>query len=508
MRTRLIPRALLALAVATAGLQAAEIFSDVPRGHWAFDAIQRAVEAGILEGVDGRFHGDKLITRHQMAIVVAKLLDRIQQGGPRIASKLQPRDIANLEALTIEFADELALMNVKLSTLEDAFVELRNTVEALKAGQHIEHGPAPYTPQFAGLLSFGLVSTEDQVGGTPSLSRYAGTPDRFFFTVPQASLSMDMDLGQGVGSHIQFDYSPDGPSVLGGGGGVQLNEAYITWDNGPGHIGAKMGLMALPMQSWEYNGPMRTLNDSITPSGLNWLWERHRIVGAEASRALHVSDHSIQWRAGVFTGNDNAGAIGTGPTTGRVYGNILASNSDAPVPGTGSANLEDTPGFYLDVESPSHRSWGWRLSFFDVGGDNSPGATQTASNDWGGFQAGGWLRGDSWKLQGQALFGTEDYGAGAANSDDMMSAYLSFRYNLDPSSTLFLRGETWELDNGASTSLATGDREGTAFTFAYNRQVTDTSMFQFEYLANSEDTPAGVNDTNDNLLQARYKVWW
>ena len=75
----------LALLVGAGTSWAAEAFSDVPRGHWAYDAIQRAVDAGILEGVDGKFMGKKLITRHQMAVITAKLLDRIERGGSTVA---------------------------------------------------------------------------------------------------------------------------------------------------------------------------------------------------------------------------------------------------------------------------------------------------------------------------------------------------------------------------------------------------------------------------------------
>src|ERR1700730_17226730 len=36
-------------------------FADVPRGHWAYDAVQKAAEAGILQGWNNRFHGNKVV---------------------------------------------------------------------------------------------------------------------------------------------------------------------------------------------------------------------------------------------------------------------------------------------------------------------------------------------------------------------------------------------------------------------------------------------------------------
>ena len=49
-------------------------FSDVPSGHWAYKAIDKATEAGILQGYDGKFNGNKTLNRYQMAVVVSRML--------------------------------------------------------------------------------------------------------------------------------------------------------------------------------------------------------------------------------------------------------------------------------------------------------------------------------------------------------------------------------------------------------------------------------------------------
>jgi hypothetical protein len=107
-------------------------FSDVPRGHWAYEAVQKAAEAGILQGWNGRFHGNKVVNRYQMAVVVARMLDRV--GVLKANGKvITGQDIANLESLVIEFADELALLNVKVSTLEDTVAGLKRDVDLIKS---------------------------------------------------------------------------------------------------------------------------------------------------------------------------------------------------------------------------------------------------------------------------------------------------------------------------------------------------------------------------------------
>ena len=48
-----------------------------------------------------------------------------------------------------------------------------------------------------------------------------------------------------------------------------------------------------------------------------------------------------------------------------------------------------------------------------------------------------------------------------------------------------------------------------AFTFAWNKKINDTSMFQFEYLTPDEKLITGASsDVDDDLIQFRYKVWF
>ena len=51
----------LALGV-TASAYAANPFSDVPAGHWAYDSVAKLAAEGVVDGyTDGAFAGDKLI---------------------------------------------------------------------------------------------------------------------------------------------------------------------------------------------------------------------------------------------------------------------------------------------------------------------------------------------------------------------------------------------------------------------------------------------------------------
>ena len=66
----------LALALGISGTAlAANPFSDLPAGHWAYGAVAKLAAAGVVDGFpDGTFKGDKTMTRYEMAQIVAKAL--------------------------------------------------------------------------------------------------------------------------------------------------------------------------------------------------------------------------------------------------------------------------------------------------------------------------------------------------------------------------------------------------------------------------------------------------
>ena len=49
-----------------------QIFRDVPKSHWAYEFVQAAAESGINKGYDDKtFRGDRYITRYEMAQMLA-----------------------------------------------------------------------------------------------------------------------------------------------------------------------------------------------------------------------------------------------------------------------------------------------------------------------------------------------------------------------------------------------------------------------------------------------------
>ena len=126
---------LVAAMMLTTVVASANPFSDVPFSHWAYDAVNKLAAKGILQGYpDGTFKGRKAVTRYALAMVTAKMLANVEQMlesgiGTNLVTK---SDLQTLEKLTVEFADELALLGVKVTALEDDMQVVKEDVSMLK----------------------------------------------------------------------------------------------------------------------------------------------------------------------------------------------------------------------------------------------------------------------------------------------------------------------------------------------------------------------------------------
>lgn len=104
MKKSLVFAMAMALGVSATAF-AANPFSDLPTGHWAYGAVAKLAAAGVVDGYpDGTFKGDKTMTRYEMAQIVAKALAKGAIGAD--------------DRLVSEFADELDNLGVRVARLE------------------------------------------------------------------------------------------------------------------------------------------------------------------------------------------------------------------------------------------------------------------------------------------------------------------------------------------------------------------------------------------------------
>ena len=124
---------LAAMTFSTVAAMAENPFTDVPASHWAYDAIVDLGAKGILMGYpDGSYKGENTVNRYQLALIVAKALARVEQELGEGNNPFSNEDLKTLEKLTVEFADELALIGVKVVALEDELKAIKEDVDGVK----------------------------------------------------------------------------------------------------------------------------------------------------------------------------------------------------------------------------------------------------------------------------------------------------------------------------------------------------------------------------------------
>jgi len=97
---------------------AATPFVDVPSTHWAYQAIQSLAADGFIEGYsDGTFKGDRPLTRYEIAVIISRIIQRVNLNVSQTPSKA---DLDKLQKLIDAFKDELDSLGVRVTNVEDA----------------------------------------------------------------------------------------------------------------------------------------------------------------------------------------------------------------------------------------------------------------------------------------------------------------------------------------------------------------------------------------------------
>jgi len=226
-------------------------FTDVPTDHWAYDAIDKLQSEGFVEGYpDGTFRGNRSFTRYEMAMVVARIWDRLvaeleaikQPDMSNYVTKDQldeetkliydlldefKTELANLGARVDDMENQINGLNERVTNLEGMFntVKIRGTlrtrIEDIITNDYLEFGgfqnPAG-AGQYAGADKF----EDGIIAGTPGSN--PGEKFEFeelvqigFEASPSDYLDVYMDLWQ-IASYLKSSkgdkFPPNQPLVI------------------------------------------------------------------------------------------------------------------------------------------------------------------------------------------------------------------------------------------------------------------------------------------------------
>jgi len=151
------------------GVAVATPFSDVPANHWAYQYIQSLAADGIIDGYpNGKFKGDRPLTRYEMATVVARVIAKLQDNTGKTPSK---EDLDKLQKLIDALKDELDALGVRVTNLEDSVDALdKRTKFAQSLALH-----GVFQPNLSLRQRTGLPRSIVNTTGAPQPTYYAGT---------------------------------------------------------------------------------------------------------------------------------------------------------------------------------------------------------------------------------------------------------------------------------------------------------------------------------------------
>ena len=179
-------------------------FSDIPTNHWAYQAISKMAEEGIVQGFPNEtFNGNENVNRFQLAMITSRILANLEHNGIGSISK---NDLQTLEKLTVEFADELAILGVKVTDIEkdiqvikEDVIDLKKDVKAIKDTINNEN---PDKIRISGdilIRNIGSYHDRGTINGQGSGEVHQHQTESIL------RLQMDTDINEKVFSRIRWD---------------------------------------------------------------------------------------------------------------------------------------------------------------------------------------------------------------------------------------------------------------------------------------------------------------
>ncbi|MHA2611407.1 MAG: S-layer homology domain-containing protein [bacterium JZ-2024 1] len=199
-------------------------FPDVPLDHWAYDAVEYLAAKGIVEGYpDGEFKGDRLLTRYEYAVIIARLERRLAEDLKKELGV--PAEVLSLvEQLKDTFSRELEEIKAKLGEHEERLAALETGVKGLEARTTVLEGKVEEHQKLLdylmrlkwdGYVRFGTIrATGDSF--SPAHPRYSQSDADFAFSlgleVPvneQFAVHTRLSTLTEQGTHLFGDFDPN-----------------------------------------------------------------------------------------------------------------------------------------------------------------------------------------------------------------------------------------------------------------------------------------------------------
>jgi len=494
----------LAVSAALIGSAHANPFTDVPSGHWAYNAINHVVQSGIMKGYrGGMFKGKETVTRYEMAIIISRLVKKAHDGHGGAGTAVSSDVRRTMDRLGEEFMDELDLIGARLTALENAFHE-----HVVDGGDTGGNGV-----NISGDIRFRTEFWDNDVapGGTVS------TSDNM--TLHRTRLNLDKSVGD-ADVHVQLQHS----GMFGNGfsgnladGGMSIHEVYTTI-----HYGDEGNTRDLQIGRFGMAYGDETLIGTVGWSNVGRTFDGIRYTAKEQGDNFSYDAFFTNLRdsANAAAGSDD-NFMGFNLSWDEVLegsANVFWYSRHAAVAG-GSDDSLSTVGFNW---SRSDDDWNYYIQYAQQSGDDSVAAgvtgveydgsmmRLTASYDYdedktvsvdyqsySGDDAG--TDNSGWQVlypTGHAIQGFADVIA-HTNIDDLS---LNFKYDYSDTSAW---GLAYHMFTANEVAANTDDDMGSEIDLTYSYKYSDDVNFKFGYAAFSEGGSQDVISATNQGISPR-----
>jgi len=461
----------------------ADAATDVPRDHWAYQAVEELANKGYVLGYpDGSFLGNRSLTRYEFATIVKRILDDLESRMAQVGAKagktpstsatvdktpagVSQADLDKVTKLVDEFKVELTVIGTRVEKVEQTVEEMRSTVEKLDAIICDPEGAFEATKDDVKKLKKVGVSGYVQARYTsyrsdPNSPTAHVTNGQYIgrnFNVRRARIKVTGKPSKNSSATVQIDCGQNGTGT--NTNSVTLKDAFAEYFF-KGNPALGVSLMAGQFK-WPFG------YEVVQSSSVRETPERSLIVSK------------------MFPGERDKGIKFTGPTAGNMVWNLGLFN------GTGTNNPESNAS--KDVVANVR----WKLGDLDFGASgywgrgvtsSSPTAYQPiAKNRWGVDLE--WYF-NNVTLKAEYITGKGVEGAKRNLQENIPGYWAQLAWNLNMTNTLVAKYEWMKQDPTTSTDYG----ERSAWNLGLVRWMDDKTRFKVFYIINKEELNSFKND--------------
>lgn len=308
-------RLLLVFCIAACALCAlAQAPTDVPKGHWAYDAVSDLANKGYISGYpDGKFLGERTLSRYEFATIVKRVVDQVDtrmakaEGSaastePAAAPVQTPappavsvEDMATVKKLVEEFKVELTVIGTRIDKVEADLAELSGKVDNVNSIVTDPEGAFEATKADVSKLKkitiSGYLQTRYQTFQNPEDKKAAHTDDTF--RIRRARVKMTAKPTDKTMAVIQLDA---------GDNKVGVKDAYIQYNTATDQLLGPSYLVG--QQNWWF-GYEVPYSSSRRETPERALWARRFFTGERDRGFVVTSPIGTNWfgTVGVYDGS-------------------------------------------------------------------------------------------------------------------------------------------------------------------------------------------------------------